>query len=83
MSKDPKITLIQVGLAQEIFHARRIGGRGWYMREYHSPAAMEMFKAGEMGKETYLDFGPFATKERATRYARRRRAGADPITPSP
>lgn len=76
-SKKAKPTLIKVGPAQEIYYyaGRGLDGRGWYIREYHSPSAMKMFKARKMGRETYDDIGPSATKEEAVQHAARRAAG--------
>jgi hypothetical protein len=62
-------TLIKVGPAQEIYYASRgFAGRGWYVREYHSVVAMKKVKAGEWGASSYVDDGPFATKEEAVGY---------------
>jgi hypothetical protein len=44
--------------------------RGWWVREYHSPIAMEQHLRGTAGREySYGDTGPFRTEEEAREFA--------------
>jgi hypothetical protein len=91
--KTTKTTFIKVGPAAEIFYASRgFAGRGWYVREYHSPVTMKMIKTGKWHLPGGCsEDGPFATKEeamhcgvglfrtkrRARRYRARRKAAGE------
>jgi len=44
--------------------------KGWYVREYHSPVALEKHRKGEKGWDgSYGDTGVFRTEEEARKYA--------------